>query len=306
MKSHVRKVSDGLETCVFLSASREFWAFCEWHLCCLSVCVIQRCQPEDVAPLEGQPCVSDSLTSIGSQIVRAETGAGDDGLSVFLSMRARLCAIAYRILKSAAEAEDIVQDVWIRWQTTDRGGVRDAAAFLVTTTTHLAINVIQSARWRRETTIGPSLWESVDTSDDPESEAERSEGLQGAVLVLLEKLSPAERAAYALREAFDYSYREIANILRVQEANARQLVTRARQHLVDSRHAVVNSVEQKCFLAAFVAAAHNGAFAALESFFVGARGSPGKDERERRTGTTIVESLRDSPSWPALDTAVAA
>lgn len=268
--------------------------------------MIQRTQLEEIAPLQGLSCVSDSLTSIRSEIARGETGPGDDGLPVFLSMRARLCAIAYRILKSAAEAEDIVQDVWIRWQTTDRSAVRDAAAFLVTTTTRLAISVIQSARWRRETTIGPSLWESVDTSDDPELEAERREGLQSAVLVLLEKLSPAERAAYALREAFDYSYREIARILRVQEANARQLVTRARQHLVDGRHAAVNSIEQRCFLAAFVAAAQNGAFATLESFFVGARGSTGKDERARQTGTAIVEPLRDVPSWPALDTAVAA
>ena len=141
-------------------------------------------------------------------------------------MRPRLFGIAYRMLGRAAEAEDIVQDVWVRWQTTDRSVVRDTRAFLATTTTRLAINAIKSARSRRETYMGPSLPEPVDTSADPALGAERSEALEFAVLLLLEKLSPTERAAYVLREAFDYSYREIANILRLEEANTRQLVTR--------------------------------------------------------------------------------
>ena len=142
------------------------------------------------------------------------TTCPDDGLSTFLSVRPRLFGIAYRMLGSAAEAEDIVQDVWVRWQTTDRSVVRDAAAFLATTTTRLAINVMQSARSRRETYVGPWLPEPVDTSADPGLGAERGEALELGVLVLLEKLSPAERAAYILREAFDYAYRDIADILR--------------------------------------------------------------------------------------------
>ena len=124
-----------------------------------------------------------------------------------------------------------MQDVWVRWQTTDRSLVRDAAAFLVTTTTRLAINVMQSARSRRETYVGPWLPEPVDTSTDPGLGAERGEALAFGVLVLLEKLTPTERAAYILREAFDYPYRDIANVLRLEEANARQVVTRARQHV---------------------------------------------------------------------------
>jgi len=159
----------------------------------------------------------------------------DDGLSAFLSVRPRLFGIACRTLGSAAEAEDVVQDVWVRWQTADRSLVRDAAAFLATTTTRLAINVMQSARSRRETYVGPRLPEPVDTSADPRLEAERGEALRLGVLVLLEKLSPTERAAYILREAFEYAYRDIADILRLQEANARQLVTRARQHLANGR-----------------------------------------------------------------------
>jgi RNA polymerase sigma factor (sigma-70 family) len=163
-----------------------------------------------------------------------ETSTDDDGLSAFLNVRPRLFGIAYRMLGSAAAAEDIVQDVWVRWQTTDRSVVRDTPAFLATTTTRLAINVIKSARSRRETYMGPSLPEPVDTSADPALGAERSEALEFAV-VLLERLSPTQRAAYVLREAFDYSYREIADILRLEPANTRQLVTRARQHLAAGR-----------------------------------------------------------------------
>jgi RNA polymerase sigma factor (sigma-70 family) len=271
----------------------------------MSSCVIQR--PEHGAPLRRPRCVGGARTSISNTIVPVETGADDDGLSAFLRARARLFGIAYRILKSAAEAEDILQDVWMRWQMTDRSAVRDAAAFLAATTTRLSINVMQSARWRRETTVGPSNRESVDTSASPELEVERSEALQSAVPVLLERLSPAERAAYVLREAFDYSYREIANILRIQEANARQLVTRARQRVTDGRHAAMNSAEQRCFLAAFTAAAQKGALAALESFLVGiTHGTAGKDEQTARTGWTVVEPHCDGPCWPALDTAAAA
>ena len=137
-------------------------------------------------------------------------------------------------------------------------------AFLATATTRLAINVIQSARSRRETYVGPWLPEPVDTSADPALEAERGEALESAVLLLLEKLSPTERAAYILREAFDYPYRDIANILRLEEANARQVVTRARQHVADGRRAPVSPTEQRRFVDAFISAAHRGDVAGLE------------------------------------------
>jgi RNA polymerase sigma-70 factor, ECF subfamily len=163
------------------------------------------------------------------------TGALDHAASAFLNVRPRLFGIAYRMLGSAAEAEDIVQDVWLKWQAADRSGVLDAAAFLSTVTTRLAINVVQSARSRRETYVGPWLPEPVDTGADPELGAVRGEALQFAVLLLLEKLSPTERASYVLREAFDYSYREIAEILQLSEANTRQLVTRARKRIADER-----------------------------------------------------------------------
>src|SRR5262245_45279957 len=113
----------------------------------------------------------------------SRTNAYDDGLSAFMSVRPRLFGIAYRMLGSAAAAEDIVQDVWLRWQTADRSVVRDAAAFLVTTATRLAINVMQSARSRRERYVEPQLQEAVDPSADPAAEAERREGLEAGILL---------------------------------------------------------------------------------------------------------------------------
>jgi RNA polymerase sigma factor (sigma-70 family) len=194
----------------------------------------------------------------------SKTSSYDDALSAFMSVRPRLFGIAYRMLGSAAEAEDIVQDVWVRWQTADRSRVRDAAAFLVTTATRLAINVMQSARSRRETYVGGWLPEPVDTSADPRLRAERGQALACGVLLLLATLTPTERAAYILREAFDYPYRDIANVLRLEEANARQVVTRARQHVASGRRIPVNSGEQRRLLEAFIAAAQYGDVTGLE------------------------------------------
>lgn len=159
----------------------------------------------------------------------------DDGLSAFLRVRPRLFGIARRMLGSGAEAEDIVQEVWIRWQTADRSLVRDAGAFLVTMATRLAINVMQSARSRREMSVGAWLPEPADTRADPWLEAERGQALSVGVLLLLQQLNPTERTAYILREAFDYPYRDIAKSLRLGEANARQVVTRARQRVAHGR-----------------------------------------------------------------------
>lgn len=182
----------------------------------------------------------------------------DDGLSTFLSVRARLFGVAYRILGCAAAAEDVVQDAWIRWQSTNRHAVRDAAAFLTTTATRLAINVKQSAHSRRETWEAPGLPEPADTSSNQMARAERADALTLGMFVLLERLSAAEQAAYILREAFDYAYREIAGVLDVQEANARQLVRRARVHLVQGPKTPVLTEDSRRLLAAFSAAAQAG------------------------------------------------
>lgn len=196
-----------------------------------------------------------------------ETGEHDDGLLAFAPVRPRLFGIAYRMLGSAAEAEDVVQDVWMRWQSTNRNVVENPPAFLATTTTRLCINVAQSAHSRRESYVGTWLPEPVDTRADPGIGAERGEALKLAVLLLLEKLTPTERAAYVLREAFDYSYDQIASILQMEEANVRQLVSRARKHIEDGRRTSVSSSEQRRFLEAFIAAAQKGDMAGLEGLF---------------------------------------
>jgi RNA polymerase sigma factor (sigma-70 family) len=206
----------------------------------------------------------------------------EDGLSAFLSVRPRLFGIAYRMLGSAAEAEDIVQDVWLRWQTADRRVVRDAAAFLVTTATRLAINVLRSARSRREMAVGQWLPEPVDLSADPTMGPEQCEALAHGVLLLLERLNPTERAAYVLREAFDYAYRDIAHLLRLEVANARQVVTRARQHVAADRRWPSNSIEQRRLLDAFIRAAQDCDVAGLESVLIAeVVGMPDRDELAR-------------------------
>jgi RNA polymerase sigma-70 factor (ECF subfamily) len=202
----------------------------------------------------------------------SKTSTYDDGLAAFMFARPRLFGIAYRMLRHAADAEDIVQDVWVRWQTVDRRVVRDAAAFLATTATRLAINVMQSARARRETCAGHWLPEPVDTRVDPALGAGRGEGLEAGIALLLEKLSPTQRAAYILREAFDYPYRDIANLLRLEEANTRQVLTRARQHVANSRRMPSNSMKGGRLHNAFIAAIQTGDIARLEGILgVGCR-----------------------------------
>ncbi|WP_046498957.1 RNA polymerase sigma-70 factor [Streptomyces odonnellii] len=197
-------------------------------------------------------------------------GARDDADSLdratrdFMAARPRLFGIAYRVLGSAVEAEDIVQEAWLRWQNADRDVIREPAAFLATVTTRLAINFTQSARVRRESYIGPWLPEPVDTSVDPQLGADRAEALDLAVLFLLEKLNPVERAAYVLREAFDYPYRRIADIVETSEANARQLVSRARKHLSAERREPVSPVAHRRLLEVFLAAAQTGDLPVLE------------------------------------------
>lgn len=191
----------------------------------------------------------------------------DDAAASFTALRGRLFGVAYRMLGSVAEAEDVVQDAWLRWQAADRSAVLDPAAFLVTATTRLAMNVAQSARARRETYVGPWLPEPIDTAADPALGAERGQALELAVLLLLEKLPPSERAAYVLSEAFDYPYTQIAEVLSVSEVNARQLASRARKHLAEARREPVPATEQRRLLDAFLTAARSGDLDALERLF---------------------------------------
>ena len=262
----------------------------------------------------GQP-----LQTTPSLRFHIETTERDDGLSAFTNVRSRLFGIAYRMLGSAAEAEDIVQDVWLRWQSSNRSAVENPPAFLATTTTRMCINLAQSAHSRRESYLGEWLPEPADTVCDPALNAERGEALRLAVLLIVETLSPTERAAYILREAFDYSYPQIADILQMEEPNTRQLVSRARKHIADGRRTPASSGEQRRLLDAFVAAAQNGDIAALESVLAEdvvsyrpwdcPRGAPPSLPRARREvhfhhGFTRFERQESaSESWRILERA---
>lgn len=189
--------------------------------------------------------------------------SGPEAAADFESVRSRLFGIAYQLLGRAVDAEDVVQDVWVRWQGADRARVRDRVAFLVTITTRLALNAATSARARREVSVDGWLPQRDLASVDPALEAERSEALEFAVKLLMERLSPVERAVYVLREAFDYPFREIADVLGLSEANARQLARRARKHLAEQRHNSIDPAQRDGLLEAFLDAARAGDMAHL-------------------------------------------
>jgi RNA polymerase sigma-70 factor, ECF subfamily len=200
----------------------------------------------------------------GVQQIR-ELRAGNDGVSMFVAARSRMLRVAFRTLGDAAEAEDIVQDVWLRWQNADKNGVRDARAFLTTATVRLAINRKSRARTRWETSLELRPGEPVDPGAGPGALTERSQALESALLLLLEKLTPTERAAYVLREAFAYGYPHIARVIRVSEVNSRQLVTRAKKHLTDERRVRVGSMELRRLTVAFIEATRSGDLRSLEA-----------------------------------------
>lgn len=153
--------------------------------------------------------------------------------AAFASARPLLFSIAYRMLGSVMDAEDVVQDAYLRWQEAPDADVRAPHAYLATIVTRLAINQLRSARRQRETYVGPWLPEPLVTDHvpDPSGPVELAESLSMAFLVLLERLSPIERAVFLLREVFDFDYAEIARIVDKTEANCRQLLARAKQHV---------------------------------------------------------------------------
>ena len=192
-----------------------------------------------------------------------------DAAERFEAARPRLTGLAYRLLGSWAEAEDVVQDAWPRWASAASTGVIDNAdAYLTTIVTRLALTALDSARVRREQYVGPWLPEPVSTLDDPTLGAERAEALDLATLLLLERLSGPERAAVVLREAFAYDYASLAEVLGTSEAAARQLVSRGRRALDGHRRQQASPAERDRLLAAFVAAAQGGDLAALEAVLV--------------------------------------
>ena len=183
----------------------------------------------------------------------------------FEAERRRLFTLAYGFLGSRTAAEDIVQDAWLRWQANVPDNVRDPAAWLTTVTAHLALDQLRAARARRETYPGVWLPEPIVEAPSAEASVLVKSELSLALLFLLERLGPEERAAFVMREVFDHSYREIGGVLGKTEAACRQLVKRARERVrQDARAAAqVSRAEIESMLERFVAAVGAGDEAAL-------------------------------------------
>ncbi|MFF5637998.1 RNA polymerase sigma factor SigJ [Streptomyces sp. NPDC012825] len=188
----------------------------------------------------------------------------DTPTELFERHRPMLLGVAYRMLGRAADAEDVVQEAWLRWTAEDRTAVREPRAFLVRITTRLAIDRLRLAHTRRETYVGPWLPEPVVTDFGPAAPdtAERAllaDSVSLAVLVVLESLSPLERAVFVLREAFGFPYGEIATALDRSEAAVRQLAGRARRHVDEGRPRYdVDPAERRDLTERFLAAAAGG------------------------------------------------
>lgn len=178
----------------------------------------------------------------------------------FAACRPRLLGIAYGMLGELSEAEDVVQDAWLRWDGADREAVRNPEAFLVTVTTRLALARLRSARARREVYVGPWLPEPLLVDPEtPETRAIEAERLSLALLGALERLNPVERAVLVLRDAFDLEYAEIADVLDKAPANVRQIAKRARDRAGDAgRGREVSEEERERLAAAFMAASLDG------------------------------------------------
>ncbi len=187
---------------------------------------------------------------------------------VFAEQRSVLIAVAYRILGSATDAEDVVQDAWLRWSSVDQAGVDNPRAYLVTVTSRLAIDRLRQARSRREAYVGSWLPEPISTGPDLAERAELADSVELAMLVVLETLSPLERAVCVLREAFALPFTEIAEVIGRTEATARQLAHRAREHVQQRRPRFdVNRSVRREVTERFLAACVSGDLDALTGLF---------------------------------------
>src|ERR1700692_4488859 len=172
-----------------------------------------------------------------SEETNPQTGGDADRLATFSQYRGLLFSVAYRMLGSVAEAQDMLQETFIRWQEAANDEIRSPGAFLVTVITRLCINQLQSARVRREEYVGEWLPEPLVTGpgSDPLGVLKVDESISMAFLLLLERLTPMERAVFFLPEVFEYEYEEIGKVLGQSETNCRQILRRARQHVGDIR-----------------------------------------------------------------------
>lgn len=185
----------------------------------------------------------------------------------FDTHRGVLFGIAYRMLGSVQEAEDVVQDAYLRWREADPARVENPRAYLTTVVTRLSIDVLRSARKRREEYVGEWLPEPfVDDAAHPADGLEFAESLSTAFLLMLERLNPTERAAFLLREVFDYPYEHIAEMLDKSEANCRQIVKRAKNHIQTSRQRFAAPREEhERLVLGFISAVNSGDPSAIAS-----------------------------------------
>jgi RNA polymerase sigma-70 factor (ECF subfamily) len=186
----------------------------------------------------------------------------------FVAQRSRLLGLAYQLLGSAEDAEDVVQDAFLRWDRADREAIEVPSAWLAKVVTNLCLNRLASAQVQREVYAGPWLPEPVLTAGGdlgPMDSVMQRDSVSMALLVLLERLTPAERAVFVLREAFGYGHREISGVLDLSVANCRQLHRRARQRVGEQRPRFRTAPGQRRPLVeAFLAAAGEGDLPALE------------------------------------------
>ncbi len=189
-----------------------------------------------------------------------------DAATTFEPLRGYLTGLAYRMLGSRAEAEDMVQEAYLRWHAADRSAVREPRAFLSRTVTRLCLNQIKSARAQREDYVGPWLPEPLldDSALSVESAGEYANDLSVALLLTLERLSPLERAAFLLHDVFDMSFEQVAETLGREAAACRQLAARARNHVREEKPRFRPSAEEEArVFSAFTSALGSGDAAAL-------------------------------------------
>jgi RNA polymerase sigma-70 factor (ECF subfamily) len=189
-----------------------------------------------------------------------------EAMDQFEQYRPLMFSIAYRMLGSVSEAEDMLQDAYLRYREMPAGSIASPKAFLSTVVTRLCLNHLQSARVQRESYLGPWLPEPLLTEGDPGSpisQAEQLESISMAFLVLLERLTPVERAVFLLREVFDYPYPEIAEIVGKEEATCRQILSRAKKFIAGNRPRFTPSTEHQHLLQEFLDAVSEGDLAGL-------------------------------------------
>lgn len=194
------------------------------------------------------------------------TAATEDpeALRIFTEHRGRLQAVAYRMLGRVGDAEDVVQEAWLRWSEVGTAEVANPEAYLVRVTTRLAIDRLRSAQARRESYVGPWLPEPMLTSPDVAESVVLNDSVSTAMLLVLETLSPLERAVFVLREAFGYSYADIGEAVGRGEAAVRQTARRAREHVQEHRpRYAADPATRKKVTERFLAASTGGDLEAL-------------------------------------------